>query len=111
MHIVPTNKSSLGQFLKKSYGLSLNKGTFISKFLGFNSRLGLEKKLSGKNVNSVKKTVSSLFFDSALKDFVRSAIIFLIKIKSYRGIRHKSKYPARGQRTHTNGKTKKKFRY
>ena len=111
MHIVPTNKSSLGQFLKKSYGLGLNKGIFISKFLGFNSRLSLEKKLGGKSLNSIKKRVESLFFDSALKDFVRSAIVFLIKIKNYRGMRHKSKYPARGQRTHTNGKTKKKFRY
>lgn len=104
-------KRSLNQFLKKSYGLGCNKGVFISKFLGFNSRLSLKKKLNGKNMNSITKRIKSLFFGSALKDFVRSAIVFLISIRNYRGMRHKSKYPARGQRTHTNGKTKKKFRY
>lgn len=111
MHLIPTNKSSLGQFLRKSYGLGLNKGVFISKFLGFNSRLNLEKKLNGKDVNSIKKRVKFFFFGSVLKDSVRSAIVFLINIKNYKGMRHRSKYPARGQRTHTNGKTKKKFRY
>jgi ribosomal protein S13 len=32
---------------------------------------------------------------------------FLSKIKTYKGVRHKLGYPVRGQRTHTNAKTKK----
>ena len=36
---------------------------------------------------------------------------FLFKIRTYRGVRHKLKYPARGQRTHTNAKTKQKFKF
>jgi small subunit ribosomal protein S13 len=35
---------------------------------------------------------------------------FYIDLKNYKGIRHKYKYPVRGQRTRTNAKTtKKKF--
>lgn len=106
-----TSKRSLGQFLKKSYGFGTSKGIFISKFLGFNHRLALDKKLTGKNINSIKKRVKYLLFGPALKQFVKAAVLFLIRIKTYKGTRHKFKYPARGQRTHTNGKTKKKFRY
>ena len=44
------------------------------------------------------------------KESVKANIYFLIQNKVYRGIRHKLGYPARGQRTHTNACTKKKFR-
>lgn len=38
----------------------------------------------------------------------RNCIQFLKDNKSYRGIRHKIRLPVRGQRTHTNAKTRKK---
>lgn len=104
-------KRSLGKLLKKSFGLSIKKSFFISKFLGFNSRLDLNKKLNGKKIYFIKKRIKRFFFGSNLKNSIRLSILSLIHIKSYKGIRHKSKQPARGQRTHTNGKTKKKFRY
>ena len=34
----------------------------------------------------------------------------LIKISSYRGFRHVKGLPSRGQRTHTNAKTSRKFK-
>ena len=36
---------------------------------------------------------------------------FLWAIRVYRGVRHMLKLPARGQRTHSNSKTKKKFKF
>ena len=105
------HKRSLDKFFKKSYGLGINKSPFISKFLGFNSRLALDRRLSGKNIHSITKRIKYLFFGLSLKSLVKSTILFLIRIKSYKGMRHKSKNPARGQRTHTNGKTKKRMRY
>ena len=44
------------------------------------------------------------------KKLFQDNLNFLFKIKSYRGLRHKFKYPSRGQRTHTNAKTKQKFK-
>lgn len=38
----------------------------------------------------------------------QKCIEFLKENKSYRGIRHKIRLPVRGQRTHTNAKTRKK---
>ena len=43
-----------------------------------------------------------------LKGKTYEFIEFLIKTRTYKGVRHKLKYPARGQRTHTNAKTSKK---
>lgn len=37
-------------------------------------------------------------------------IVLLTQLKSYRGTRHKRHLPCRGQRTHTNGKTCKKYK-
>ena len=46
-----------------------------------------------------------------LKNSQKQTFEFLFKIRSYRGVRHKLKYPSRGQRTHTNAKTKQKFKF
>ena len=110
MRKVLNRRSSLGTFLKKSYGISDGTGTLVSRILGLNSRLCL-KNLRARHISGIKKEVRFLFFGSELKESIKDAVRFLIRIKSYRGIRHKNKYPARGQRTHTNAKTKKKFRY
>ena len=36
---------------------------------------------------------------------------FLKNVKNNKSIRNSSGYPSRGQRTHTNGKTKKKLKF
>ena len=45
-----------------------------------------------------------------LKEQVKKNIDFLINLKNYKGNRHKLNYPVRGQRTHTNAKTRNKFK-
>ena len=42
--------------------------------------------------------------------FQKDQIQHLIQIGSYRGRRHKAYLPVRGQRTHTNGKTQKRWK-
>lgn len=44
------------------------------------------------------------------KELTMANISFLIRNKVYRGTRHKLGYPVRGQRTHTNARTRKKLR-
>nr|YP_006280834.1 ribosomal protein S13 [Cyanophora paradoxa]ADW79188.1 ribosomal protein S13 [Cyanophora paradoxa] len=46
-----------------------------------------------------------------LQNQIKSNFKNLVKISSYRGIRHTLKLPVRGQRTHTNSQTKKKIKY
>ena len=107
MRKVLTLKHSLSTFLKKSYGIGSSTVVSVSKFLGLNDRLYL-KKLRVRHVSGIKKKIRFISFGLDLKESVKDTVRFLIRIKSYRGIRHKNKYPSRGQRTHTNAKTKKK---
>nr|AIU44683.1 ribosomal protein S13 [Cyanophora paradoxa] len=46
-----------------------------------------------------------------LQNQIKANFKNLVQISSYRGIRHTLKLPVRGQRTHTNSKTKKKIKY
>lgn len=45
-----------------------------------------------------------------LKRAYRDDILTLIEAKTYRGRRHELGLPARGQRTHTNAQTARKFK-
>ena len=45
-----------------------------------------------------------------LKEKTKKSINFFYNIRSCKGIRHKKRYPIRGQRTHTNAKTKKRLK-
>jgi small subunit ribosomal protein S13 len=42
------------------------------------------------------------------KKTIRENIYFLIKIRTFKGLRHRAGHPVRGQRTHTNAKTNKR---
>lgn len=101
--------SFIRNFVKKNFGLGLSTCNSISKTLGINVN---SKILKQKQLNDLsKKLNTNLIIGKKLKDNTKNSISFLIKAKTYKGLRHKLKYPARGQRTHTNAKTKKKFKY
>lgn len=79
----------------------------ISNQLGLNTKknfIRLKDKhlqvLLNRQISIKKKKESSLKY-----------LNFGIGIKTYKGFRNLQGYPARGQRTHTNGKTKKKFKF
>lgn len=74
----------------------VNKSTFPKQIKKLHQKKIL-KKLKNKKIG--KK----------LKKKINDRIKFYIEIRSYKGIRHAQKYPIRGQRTHTNAKTKKKL--
>lgn len=104
-------KKNLVAFLSKNFGFGAGLKGVMSSFLGLNIRFCRVLKLRAKHILIVKKKTDLMEFGSVKKQDIRERIILLIRIKSYRGMRHKMKHPSRGQRTHTNGKTKKKFRY
>jgi small subunit ribosomal protein S13 len=80
----------------------------VSKKFGINLRIKISF-LKRKYKNSFKKYLLLSKKSKFLKKKInQSAASFLIKIKHFKGFRHKFKYPCRGQRTRTNAKTRKK---
>ncbi len=55
--------------------------------------------------NTIRKIVEELKIEGNLKREISGNIKRLKDIKSYRGVRHMRKLPARGQRTKTNSRT------
>jgi small subunit ribosomal protein S13 len=67
----------------------------------------LPKTLKIRQQIAIDKRLKAIQYVKKYKDSIKNNIIFLSKIKTYKGVRHKLGYPVRGQRTHTNAKTKK----
>src|SRR5688572_13821492 len=64
--------------------------------------------LSDADVNRLRQAIEKDYrVEGALRTEVAMNIKRLMDIGSYRGIRHRRGLPVRGQRTHTNARTKK----
>jgi len=82
------------------------KKSFFKKF-GLNSRLA-PNVLTVKQKQKLNWFLTKFTTGKKLKERIKNCISFVINNKSYKGTRHKFYYPTRGQRTHTNAKTRKK---
>jgi len=66
------------------------------------------KELSEDEVGKLKKVIENDFkVEGDLRSEITLNIKRLMEIGCYRGIRHRKKLPVRGQRTHTNARTRK----
>ena len=64
--------------------------------------------LTDTDVNKLRQEIERLYrVEGALRTEIAMNIKRLMDIGSYRGIRHRRGLPVRGQRTHTNARTKK----
>ena len=64
--------------------------------------------LSDTDVNKLRQVIEKDYrVEGALRTEIAMNIKRLMDIGSYRGIRHRRGLPVRGQRTHTNARTKK----
>jgi small subunit ribosomal protein S13 len=64
--------------------------------------------LTETDINSIRKTIDSQFkVEGELRSSVSMSIKRLMDLGCYRGLRHRKGLPARGQRTHTNARTRK----
>jgi small subunit ribosomal protein S13 len=64
--------------------------------------------LSDEEVNRIRRTIDAqVRVEGVLRAEVARNIKRLMDIGSYRGLRHRRGLPVRGQRTHTNARTKK----
>ena len=95
----------------KEFGISHQTQKKVFNKIGVNNKkkfINLKNSLLLKTDNLLKK--KQINKGKFLKETIKKNIEFLIELKSYKGIRHKLKYPVRGQRTHTNAKTRIKFK-
>lgn len=63
--------------------------------------------LTDEDVNKLRRVIDSYRVEGVLRAEIARNIKRLIDIGSYRGLRHRRGLPVRGQRTHTNARTKK----
>lgn len=100
-------KKLLVNKLVNIYGIGKNLTFNIFKKVGLNKTQQLTH-IKKKQRNFLLKMTKKVLINRYLKDEISKFIDFSNKIRTYRGMRNRLHYPCRGQRTHTNGKTKRK---
>lgn len=101
-------KLSVIEGLSKVYGIGRNQSSRILYSLGIQKKASFDT-LSKNHLTKIRKLVEKdLIVASRLRQEQVSNIRNLIKIRCYKGSRHRNRLPVRGQRTSTNARTQKK---
>ena len=89
------------------YGIGRRNAVDILRKAGIDMSLRI-RDLTDADVNKLRQVIERDYkVEGALRTEVAMNIKRLMDIGSYRGIRHRRGLPVRGQRTHTNARTKK----
>jgi small subunit ribosomal protein S13 len=89
------------------YGIGRETARKILAATGVSSDLRV-RDLADADVNKLRQEIERSYrVEGALRTEIAMNIKRLMDIGSYRGIRHRRGLPVRGQRTHTNARTKK----
>ena len=89
------------------YGIGRTTARKILESTGVSPDLRI-RDLTDADVNRLRQAIErDLRVEGALRTEIAMNIKRLMDIGSYRGIRHRRGLPVRGQRTHTNARTKK----
>jgi small subunit ribosomal protein S13 len=89
------------------YGIGRSSAQEILEKAGIDPSLRI-RDLTDADVNKLRQVIEKEHrVEGALRTEVAMNIKRLMDIGSYRGIRHRRGLPVRGQRTHTNARTKK----
>ena len=89
------------------YGIGRHAAQDILQKAGIDASLRI-RDLTDADVNKIRGVIERDFkVEGALRTEIAMNIKRLMDIGSYRGIRHRRGLPVRGQRTHTNARTKK----
>jgi small subunit ribosomal protein S13 len=89
------------------YGIGRHNAADIMQKAGIDPALRI-RDLADADVNRLRQVIERDYkVEGALRTEVAMNIKRLMDIGSYRGIRHRRGLPVRGQRTHTNARTKK----
>lgn len=89
------------------YGIRRTTALKILDKTGVNWARGIDD-LSNEEVNEIRKEIEqNIKVEGDLRREVGASIKRLMEIGCYRGLRHRKGLPCRGQRTHTNARTRK----
>jgi small subunit ribosomal protein S13 len=89
------------------YGIGRSSALEIMEKAGIDPAIRI-RDLTDADVNKLRQVIEKEYrVEGALRTEVAMNIKRLMDIGSYRGIRHRRGLPVRGQRTHTNARTKK----
>jgi small subunit ribosomal protein S13 len=89
------------------YGIGRSRARKILEKSGVDANLRI-RDLTDSDVTKLRQVIDRDFkTEGALRTEVSMNIKRLMDIGSYRGVRHRRGLPVRGQRTHTNARTKK----
>jgi small subunit ribosomal protein S13 len=103
---LPKNKK-IGISLRYLYGIGKTNATKILEKAGVDWNIRTNK-LIESDVAKIRKIIDSEYrVEGDLRREIGNNIKRLIDLGSYRGMRHKKGLPVRGQRTHTNARTRK----
>lgn len=105
------HKKQVKYTLTYIFGINLWNAEYICKNTGINPSVRMDllnKNQINKLINYINKYVE---VEQDLKNLLKQRLSTLRSIKNYRGLRNWHGLPVRGQRTHTNRKTKKRFIY
>lgn len=93
--------------LQYIYGIGWAAADQILARVGINQDLRTEE-LDDQQVAKIRETIESGYpVEGDLRKEISMNIKRLIDLGAYRGLRHKNRLPVRGQRTHTNARTRK----
>lgn len=100
---IPENKK-VPYSLKEIYGVGLTRAikVVVEAQIDPHKRA---KDLTPDEVNKIQRLLEKYALEGDLRQQVNDNIQRLKRIKSYRGMRHAAKLPARGQRTRVNSRT------
>lgn len=105
-----SNSKSILYSLTVLYGINEYKSKKICKNVGINPQITVNK-LKNYQVNRLINYINkNLKIEQVLRQSKKDRLNELLEIKSNRGIRQSLGLPVRGQRTHTNAKTSRKFK-
>lgn len=103
---IPTNKK-ISIALTHIYGISKYRSRCICEKSSVEGHTKVCH-LSDGEIKRIRDTITALYkVEGDLRAQVSLNIKNLTDIKSYRGLRHLRRLPVRGQRTHTNARTRK----
>lgn len=106
----PLKKKYLSESFKAVYGLGKSLSNSLCEQFGFQKNFKVEN-LTEEDINMITQHIekSGVCIKGNLMRKKKETMDMLKQNKFYRGLRLRKGFPVRGQRTHTNSKTVKKF--
>jgi len=102
---IPSNKRGVIS-LTYIYGIGSSRAKEILANAGIDESIKVQD-WTDDDLSKIRSTIAEFTIEGELRSEVRLSIKRLMDIGSYRGIRHRSGLPLRGQRTKNNSRTRK----